>query len=99
MKLDPKLSLPLEISDFLERDHALISEHHAVDRAMKIHNHNEGGIDLNPAQMSLQTKREGEDFKFDFNGIEIDATQVTGTTFIIRTMTPVTNLPQILGLI
>jgi len=58
----------------------------------------EGGINLNPAQMSMQVKKEGEDFKFDFNGTEIDSAQVTGATFTIRTMTPVTNLPQILGL-
>ena len=57
-----------------------------------------GGIDLNPAQMSMQVKKEGEDFKFNFNGTEIDAAQVTGATFTIRTMTPVTNLPLILGL-
>jgi len=58
----------------------------------------EGGINLNPAQMSLQIKKEGEDFKFDFNGTEIDTAQITGATFTIRTMTPVTNLPLILGL-
>ena len=57
-----------------------------------------GGIDLNSAQMSMQVKKEGEDFKFDFNGTEIDAAQVTGATFTIRTMTPVTDLPSILGL-
>ena len=61
-------------------------------------NKTKGGIDLNPAQMSMQIKKEGEDFKFNFNGIEIDAAQVTGATFKIRTMTPVTNLPEILGL-
>ena len=43
-----------------------------------------GGIDLNPAQMSMQVKKEGEDFKFDFNGTEIDAAQVIGVTFTIR---------------
>jgi N-methylhydantoinase B/oxoprolinase/acetone carboxylase alpha subunit len=57
-----------------------------------------GGIDFNPAQMSMQVKKQGEDFKFDFNGTEIDAAQVTGATFTIRTMTPVTNLSLILGL-
>jgi hypothetical protein len=56
-----------------------------------------GGIDLNPAQMNMGVKKEGQDFKFNFNGTEIDAAQVTGATFTIRTMTPVTNLPQILG--
>jgi hypothetical protein len=57
-----------------------------------------GGIDLNPAQMSMQVKKDGQDFKFDFNGTEIDAAQVTGATFTIRTMTPVVNLGEILGL-
>jgi hypothetical protein len=46
----------------------------------------------------MRVKKEGEDFKFDFNGTEIDAAQVIGATFTIRTMKPVTNLPQILGL-
>jgi aryl-alcohol dehydrogenase-like predicted oxidoreductase/CheY-like chemotaxis protein len=57
-----------------------------------------GGIDLNPAQMSMQVKKDGQDFKFNFNGTEIDAAQVTGATFTIRTMTPVTNLQEILGI-
>jgi len=57
-----------------------------------------GGIDMNPAQMRMQVKNQGEDFKFDFNGIEIDTAQVTGATFTIRTMTPVIDLPLILGL-
>jgi len=30
--------------------------------------------------MSMQVKKEGEDFKFNFNGTEIDAAQVTGAT-------------------
>jgi hypothetical protein len=57
-----------------------------------------GGIDLNPAQMSMQVKEEGQDFKFNFNDTEIDAAQVAGATFTIRTMTPVTDLPLLLGL-
>ena len=57
-----------------------------------------GGIDLNPAQMSMQVKKEGQDFKFNFNGTEINAAQVSGGTFTIRTITPVKNLPQALGL-
>ena len=65
---------------------------------MNINELNTGGIDLNPAQMSMQVKKDGQDFKFDFNGAEFDAAQVTGATFTIRTMTPVTNLPVILGL-
>ena len=48
--------------------------------------------------MSMQVKKEGQNFKFNFNGAEIDTAQVTGAIFTIRTMTPVTDLPQILGL-
>jgi len=64
-----------------------------------------GGIDLNPAELSMQVKKDGQDFKFNFNGTEIDAAQaemlqrsISGATFTIRTMTPVVNLPQVLGL-
>ena len=67
-----------------------------VDKAM---NSEPGGIDLNPAQMSMQVNKDGQDFKFDFNGTGIDAAHVTGATFTIHTMTPATNLPLILGLI
>jgi len=75
---------------------------HASDPASKdgamAHKTDTGGIDLNPAQMSMQIKKQGEDFKFDFDGTQIDAAQVIGATFTIRQMTPVTDLPQIFGL-
>ena len=56
-----------------------------------------GGIDLNPAEMSMQVKQGTQDFKFNFNGTEIDAVQVIGATFTIRTLTPVTDLAAVLG--
>ena len=58
----------------------------------------EGGIDFNPAQMSMQVKGRGEDFKFDWNGQTFDAAQITGVTFKIETMTTVTDLSLALGL-
>jgi len=58
---------------------------------------NDGGIDLNPAQMSMQVKKGDQDFKFDFNGTVIDAAQVAGAKFNIETIEPVKNLPAILG--
>jgi len=69
---------------------------HSINQTMN--STQKGGIDLNPAQMSMQVKKEGQDFKFYFNGSEIDAAQVTGATFSIRSMTPVTNLLLALGL-
>ena len=68
------------------------------DHAMNIYKQHKGGIDFNPAQMSMNIKIEGQDFKFNFHGTEIDAAQVTGATFTIRTMTPVANLLLTLGL-
>ncbi len=65
------------------------------DKAMNA----KGGIDLNPAQMDMQVKNEGEGFKFDFNGVEIDAAQITGAEFIINEIKPVTNLLLELGLL
>ena len=57
-----------------------------ADQSMK------GGIDLDLAQMSLRVEGQGEDFKFDLNGFEIDAARVSGVTFIIRQMAPATSI-------
>jgi len=57
-----------------------------------------GGIDLDPAQMSLDVKKEGEGFQFNGNWQDIDAQNITGAEFVIRRMTPVTDLPLILGI-
>jgi hypothetical protein len=73
--------------------------HKTISHGGSVQITNTGGIDLNPVQMNIQVKKQSEDFKFNFNGTEIDAAQVTGATFTIRTMTPVINLPQVLGLI
>jgi CheY-like chemotaxis protein len=67
------------------------------DRAMNVPKR-EGGINLNPAQMSLQVRNEGEDFKFDLNGADSDTGQVMGATFNILQMTPVVDLLQTLDL-
>jgi hypothetical protein len=68
---------------------------------------NNGGIDLNPARDVMEV-RNGSPIKTtalagsstfgDDKLFNIDPAQVTGATFTIRTMTPVTDLPQILGL-
>jgi|GEM_PF-6432573 len=68
------------------------------NRAMNVRKQNQGGINLNPAQMSMQIKGQTEDFKFEYNGQTIDAAQVSGVTFTIGQMTPVTNMAEILAL-
>ncbi len=70
------------------------------DKAQAVPQPKQGGIDFNPTQMSLQIKNgDSHQFlaKWPENEMEIDAAQVTGATFTIRQMTPVTNLPQVLG--
>ena len=57
-----------------------------------------GGIDLDPAQMSLDVKKEGEGFQFDGQWQSMDLRNITGAEFVIRQMTTVTDLPQVLGL-
>lgn len=56
-----------------------------------------GGIDFNPAQMHVEVKQQGDSFKFDYNGKVIDAAQIVGAKFTISSMTPVTNISDILG--
>jgi len=69
-----------------------------LDKAMNVDQPKSGGIDLNPAQMSMQVKKDGQEFKFDFNGTKIDAAQVAGVIFSIESIEPVKDLPAILGL-
>ena len=75
------------------------------DEAMRV-NLLKGGIDLNPAQMSMvlmpdtlssSQVKGSDDFKFEFNGQNFDTAQITGMSFTIRSITPVKNLPEILG--
>jgi len=68
------------------------------DRGMLNKDNTTGGINLNPTQMSMRIQKEGEDFKFNFNGQNIDVAQVAGARFTILSLSPITNLPQILGL-
>ncbi|MDE2027309.1 MAG: hypothetical protein KGJ11_02050 [Candidatus Omnitrophica bacterium] len=96
-----------DIRDIMEKDgfHVRMGTNTKPDGAMKANptvgkvmvNKN-GGIDLNPAQMSMQVKKEGQDFKFQWNGQTFDAAQITGATFKIETMTPVADLSLVLGL-
>jgi len=67
-------------------------------RRFAVKDSKEGGINLNPAQMSMQVKGQEEDFKFQWNGQTFDSAQITGATFTIRSITPVIDLSLILGL-
>ena len=67
-----------------------------ADRAMAA-KQKDGGIDLDPAQMTMDVKKEDGEFRFDFDPKGIDLNNIEGAEFIIRQMTPVTDLPLILG--
>jgi|GEM_PF-3073122 len=69
-----------------------------ADAAQTVTGQKEGGINLNPAQMSMQIKGHGDDFRFEWNGQTFDSAQIIGVTFSIDSMIPVTNLPELLGL-
>ncbi|MCD4781155.1 MAG: methyltransferase domain-containing protein [Candidatus Omnitrophica bacterium] len=56
---------------------------------------NLGGIDFRPEQLNIETK--GEVFDFEPNAIIGDVENFTGFTPIIMQITPITNLPLILG--
>ena len=103
----------------LKEDSAMITDN--IDqksgvKAMGSGIEEKGGIDLNPAQMSMEIKNGfptkppplappksagqagSSTFGDDKNLLNIDPSQVTGATFTIRTMTPVVDLVQLLGL-
>jgi len=93
-------------TNFLKESHSreaaairqdLEHRHKLGDKAMKTFN--KGGIDLNPVQMSMEIKNGPESKNGDSpHFLDIDPAQVAGVSFTIRTMTPVKDLPQLLGL-
>jgi len=100
VRLFRKEGFKLTVEPFKDNGNIFAWKGEAVEdsKSAAMRSETEGGIDLNNARNVIQVKKEGENFKFDFDGTEIDAAQVTGATFTIRTMTPVTNLPEELGL-
>jgi len=55
-----------------------------------------GGIDMNPDMLELQTQGQGMDLQFD--PAILETMPITGFTPIIYSITPVTNLPLLLGI-
>lgn len=59
---------------------------------------NPGGIDLNPALLDLQIKRDGNGVPLPLPQQPIENMRIEGFIPIIINVTPVTNLPMLLGL-
>ncbi|MCD4779219.1 MAG: hypothetical protein K8S27_01530 [Candidatus Omnitrophica bacterium] len=55
-----------------------------------------GGINLNPEQLPIETR--GEEIPFDMTPLEqINTTTFTGFAPVIHTITPLFNVPQLMG--
>ncbi len=57
-----------------------------------------GGIDLTRKRLNLQTQGEGVDFNLPFDPSHLDQIPINGLTPVIFQITPVTDLPLLLGL-
>lgn len=58
-----------------------------------------GGIDLNPAHLDLQIKRDGKGIPLPLFQQPIETFNIEGFVPVIINVTPITNLPLLLGLI
>jgi reactive intermediate/imine deaminase len=56
-----------------------------------------GGIDLNPNNLDLRTEGKGMDLNFTFDPRDFDTVPVNGFIPVIFQITPVTNIPMLLG--
>ncbi len=58
---------------------------------------NPGGIDFNPNLLELQIEGEGSDFNLQINNTNLEQIHIEGLLPVIINITPITNLPFILG--
>ena len=79
-------------ADLLAINTAIERRHPSNDAAMN------GGIDLNAAHLELEGVEEPIQFDFDPAQLDFDPATVNGIVPVILNMTPVTNLPLLLGL-
>ena len=67
------------------------------DPGLKVEEDLKGGIDLNPTYLNLKTDREQEGFSIPINTELLQNIRIDGLSPVIIRITPVTNLPLILG--
>jgi hypothetical protein len=80
-----------------EFDQALLGVGEA-QQVQPIQTQNVGGIDLNPAYLDLQIKRDGNGVPLPVNLQPIENMNINGFYPVIINITPATNLPLLLGL-
>ncbi len=79
---------------------ALIARDTAVQDAAMLgreQSDNVGGIDLNPANLNLRIKRDGDGQPLPFDAQPIDSINIEGLVPVIINVTPIINLPLLLG--
>ena len=69
-----------------------------VDNALLADTNNPGGINLNPAYMNLQIKRDKNGVALPVNMQPIDNIKIDGFAPVIINITPIYNLPLLLGI-
>jgi len=58
-----------------------------------------GGIDFNPNNLEMQTQGNGLNFNLPFHAVDLQNIRIDGFTPVIINVTPLSNLPLLLGLI
>ncbi|MDO8675618.1 MAG: hypothetical protein Q7K71_05845 [Candidatus Omnitrophota bacterium] len=69
-----------------------------VDRAVVVEKDPYGGINLDPAMLNLQIKRDGKGIPLPINQQPIGNMKIDGFMPVIIKVTPISNLPLLLGL-
>ncbi|MFC1510305.1 hypothetical protein ACFL49_01460 [Candidatus Omnitrophota bacterium] len=80
----------------LQNDTPKISTHDTTQNQKS--EENVGGIDFNPNNLLLETKGEGIKFNVPFDLQNLESSSVTGASPVILQITPITNLPLLLGI-
>jgi len=83
-KFEQVSSSPVELRKSLNNDETIFTEE-------------VGGIDFNPNMMEIESKGRSEDFIFEFDNQRNVTTNIKGLVPIIINVTPVTNVPLLLG--
>ncbi len=69
----------------------------ALDAAMATTEEDFGGINLDPSLLNLKIKRDANFVPVKMNPIEIENLNINGFIPVIINITPVTNIPMLLG--
>jgi len=95
------ITLPVDKEKRFENMDILLSEimAEAGQSSSPVERDDIGGIDMNPNNLNLQTQGGRFDLKLPLNSIDLQNIRIDGFTPVIINVTPLTNLPLLLGLV